>query len=173
MEPKQICWEDVAIGQQIPALVKHPTRLQLLMWGGAVDDYNPMHADHEIATGAGYEAPIVFGPLIFAFLEQMIASWMGVQGWLKKISVRHNAPAYAGQDVRCGGRVAAKHVEGGEHYVELEIRADYPNAERGTTGSAIVSLPRRADVRAFSHAEPIPDPMWLGRRARAAGRGAI
>jgi len=166
MESTQVCWDDVDVGQELPALVKHPTKLQLLMWGGAVDDYNPMHADAEIATRAGFDAPIVFGPLIFAFLEQMITSWMGVQGWLKKVSVRHHAPAYADRDVTCRGRVAQKYAEGGEHYVELEIRADYEDTEAGTTGFAIVALPRRSDVRALPSADPIPNAMWLGRRAR-------
>ena len=162
MESTQVYWEDVEVGQEIPTLVKHPTHIQMLMWGGAVDDYNPMHADNEIATGAGYSEPIVFGPLIWSFLVQMLTNWMGVDGWLKKITVRHNTPAFAGDDVTCRGKITDKYVKDGEHYVELQIQADYTRSgEAGTIGSAMVILPPKAHAHALPSAEPIPDTMWL------------
>jgi acyl dehydratase len=161
MEPTQVYWEDVKVGQDIPNLVRHPTRTQMLIWGQAANDPNPMHADNEIAKRAGYKAPIVFGPLIFAFLEQMLTSWMGVDGWLRKITIRHNAPAFADDEVVCRGKVTEKHVENGEHYVELQIAADYPNGKEGTTGSATVILPTKAQAHSPPPAEPIPDPPWL------------
>lgn len=161
MEPTQVYWEDVEVGQEIPSLVKRPTHIQMLMWGAAVDDYNPMHADNEIAARAGYREPIVFGPLIFSFLEQMLTSWMGVDGWLKKITVRHNEPAFAGDDVICKGKITDKYVKDGEHYVELQIQADYPSGEQGTVGSAIVTLPPKAQAHTLPPAEPIPTAPWL------------
>ncbi|MFH1382342.1 MAG: MaoC/PaaZ C-terminal domain-containing protein, partial [Chloroflexota bacterium] len=88
MASKQIRWKDVKEGQDIPNLVRHPTSTQLVMWAGAVDDYNPMHQDVEYAKKAGYPGPIVFGPLQFAFLENMLTDWIG-EGWLKKITIRH------------------------------------------------------------------------------------
>lgn len=161
MESTQIYWEDVEVGQEVPTLVKHPTHIQMLMWGGAVDDYNPMHADSEIATQAGYPEPIVFGPLIWSFLTQMVTDWIGVEGWLSKISVRHNVPAYAGKDVTCRGSVTKKYVKDGEHYVELQLQADYEQQEQGTVGVATVILPPRAHARPLPHAEPIPSVGWL------------
>src|SRR3990172_5645417 len=133
----------------------------MLMWGGAVDDYNPMHADNAIATRAGYPEPIVFGPLIWSFLVQMVTTWIGVEGWLRKETVRHNAPALAGKDVVCSGRVTAKYEKDGEHCVELELQADYEGFERGTVGSAIVALPPRSQARPLPSAEPIPSIGWL------------
>ncbi|MBL7176076.1 MAG: MaoC family dehydratase N-terminal domain-containing protein [Desulfobacteraceae bacterium] len=160
MESTQVYWDDVEVGQEIPTLVKHPTHIQMLMWGGAVDDYNPMHADNEIATRAGYSEPIVFGPLIWSFLVQMLSGWLGVDGWLKKIAVRHHLPALAGDDVVCRGKITDKYVKDGEHYVELQIQADYPSREGGTTGSATVILPPKAHAHALPSAEPIPDTIW-------------
>jgi len=160
MESTQVYWDDLEVGQEIPTLVKHPTHIQMLMWGGAVDDYNPMHADNEIATRAGYSEPIVFGPLIWSFLVQMVSNWMGVDGWLKKIAVRHNLPALAGDDVVCRGKITDKYTKDGEHYVELQIQADYPSGEGGTTGSATVILPPKAHARTLPSAEPIPDTIW-------------
>jgi len=165
MESTQVYWEDVKVGQEIPSLVKHPTHIQMLMWGGAVDDYNPMHADNEISTRAGYSEPIVFGPLIWSFLVQMITSWMGVDGQLKKIAVRHNAPAFADDEVTCKGTIKDKYVKDDEHYVDLIIQADYTRSgEGGTIGSATVILPPKAQARPLPSAEPIPNAGWLGIR---------
>jgi acyl dehydratase len=157
----QVYWEDVDVGQEIPSLVKHPTAIQMIMWGGAVDDYNPMHADQDVATRAGYPGPIVFGPLIFAFLEQMICDWMGVEGWLRKITVRHNAPAYPNADIVCRGRVTKTYVEGDERYVDLQIQADYADFEQGTVGTATVVLPPKAQSRPLPEAEPMPVRTWI------------
>jgi acyl dehydratase len=108
------------------SLVKHPTHIQMLMWGGAVDDYNPMHADNEIATRAGYSEPIVFGPLIWSFLAQMLSSWSGVDGWLKKIAVRHHLPALAGDDVVCRGKITDS-----RYHMESHIVTNYTITEGG------------------------------------------
>ena len=161
MDSTQVYWDDIEVGQEIPTLVKHPTHIQMLMWGGAVDDYNPMNADNEIATRAGYSEPIVFGPLIWSFLVQMLTNWMGVDGWLKKIAVRHYLPALAGGDIVCKGKITDKYVKDGEHYVELQIQADYPSGEEGTIGSATVLLPLKAHARTFPSSEPIPESMWF------------
>ncbi len=161
---EQVYWEDVEVGQAIPELVKHPTHIQMLMWGGAVDDYNPMHADNAIATRAGYPEPIVFGPLIWSFLVQMVTTWMGVEGWLRKITVRHLRPALAGHDVVCHGTVTSKYEQDGAHLVELELHADYEGGERGTLGSAIVALPPRAKAHPLPSAQPIPSIGWLRMR---------
>ncbi len=164
MQSTQVYWEDVEEGQEIPSLTKHPTHIQMLMWGGAVDDYNPMHADNEISTRAGYLEPIVFGPLIWSFLAQLVSDWIGVEGWLSKISVRHNAPSFAGKDVVCRGSVTNKFVRDGEHYVELKLQADYEGLEQGTVGTATVILPPRAHARPVPQGEPIPSVMWLRMR---------
>ena len=165
MESMQVYWEDVEAGQEIPTLVKHPTHIQMLMWGGAVDDYNPMHADNEISTRAGYSEPIVFGPLIWSFLVQMITSWIGVDGQLNQIAVRHNTPAFAGDEVTSKGIIKAKYVKDDEHYVDLILQADYTRSgEAGTIGSATVILPPKAQASPLPSAEPIPNVPWLGGR---------
>jgi len=166
MVAEQVCWEEVEVGQEIPSLAKTPTHIQMLIWGGAVDDYNPMHADNKVAERAGYKEPIVFGPLVFSFLVQLVTSWMGPDGWLKKIIVRHNAPAFADDEIICRGTVIKKYVEGQEHYVELQIQADYPNREEATSGLAIVSIPTKVESHPIPIGEPIRSAGWLRIRSR-------
>ncbi len=164
MYTTQVYWEDVEEGQEIPALVKRPTHLQMLMWGGAVDDYNPMHASDEVSDRAGFSEPIVFGPLIYSFLVQMLTDWMAPDGWIRKITVRHNSPAFAGDEVTCKGTIKKKYVKDDEHYVDLIIQADYTRSgEESTIGSAAVILPPRAHAHPIPFAEPVPDTGWLAR----------
>jgi acyl dehydratase len=166
MYSKQISWEEVKEGQDIPSLTKIPTHIQMLIWGGAVDDYNPMHADNKIAERAGYKEPIVFGPLVFSFLVQMVTNWMGPDAWLKKIMVRHNAPAFAEDEIVCNGKVIKKYIENQDHLVEIRLEANYPKVGRGTIGSAIVSLPTKEQVHPLPKVEPILTTGWIRRRAR-------
>lgn len=157
----QVYWEDVEIGQEITTLVKRPTPTQTMMWAGAVDDYNRIHAGGGAVNRAGYSKPIVFGPLICAFLRQMLTSWMGVDGWLRKITVRHNAPAYVNEDIVCKGKITGKYIKDGDHCVDLSIQADHGSIEQGTVGSAIIILPLKAQAPAVPFAEPIPEIGWL------------
>lgn len=159
---KQIYWDDVEVGQEIPSLVKRPTHVQMLMWGGAVDDYNPMHADADLARRAGYKEPIVFGPLIFAFLEQMLTDWIGIDGWINEITIRHNNPAYPEDEITCKGKITNKYEKEGNHIVELDIQADYTTmGPASTTGSAVITLPCKIQAYPHPKAEPFPDTTWF------------
>ncbi len=40
---EQLYYEDVAEGSEIAPMVKQPTTRQLVIWAGAVGDYNPIH----------------------------------------------------------------------------------------------------------------------------------
>lgn len=157
----QVYWEDVEIGQEITTLVKRPTPTQVMMWAGAVDDYNRIHAGGGAVNRAGYSKSIVFGPLICAFLRQMLTSWMGVDGWLRKITVRHNAPAYVNEDIVCKGKISGKYIKDGDHYIDLSIQAGHGGMEEGTVGSATVILPLKATAPGVPDTEPMPEIGWL------------
>jgi acyl dehydratase len=161
MRLTQVYWEDVEIGQEITTLVKRPTPTQVMMWAGAVDDYNRIHAEGGAVNRAGYSKSIVFGPLICAFLRQMLTSWMGVDGWLRKITVRHNAPAYVNEDIVCKGRISAKYIKDVDHYIDLSIQAGHGGTEEGTVGSATVILPLKATAPGVPATEPMPEIGWL------------
>ncbi len=161
MAKKQLCWEDVKEGDEVPRLIKHPLKAQLSAWAGNVDDYNPMHVEDELARRSGYRSVIVFGPLIVSFLEQMIWDWIAPQGWLAKIAARHTSPGYPNEDMTLRGKVVKKYEKDGKHYVDLEIARDSPQVVGGTIGTATVILPTKAEARPVPEGEPFPKPGWV------------
>ncbi len=46
---KQVFYEDVEVGMEIPPLVKTPSTRQLVMWAGASGDYYEIHYDKDFA----------------------------------------------------------------------------------------------------------------------------
>jgi len=141
---KQVYYEDVEVGQEIPRLVKHPTTRQLVKWAGASGDFYEIHYDKDFAQSTGLKGVIVHGWLTYSFLGQLLTDWMGLGGWIKKFGVSYRGMNVPGEDVICRGKVTKKHVQGGEHLVELEIWAETTKGEKNTPGNAVVSLPSRS-----------------------------
>ncbi len=45
---EQLYYEDIAVGSEIPPLVKHPTTRQLVRWAGASTDFYEIHYDKDV-----------------------------------------------------------------------------------------------------------------------------
>jgi len=140
---KQICYEDIEVGSEIPTLVKHPSPRQLVKWAGASGDYYEIHYDKDYALGNKLPGIIVHGWLHLSFLGQMITDWMGEQGTLVKLGGSYRGMLVPREDLFCKGKVTKKYVEGDKHYVEAEIWVENHRGEKTTPGSATVALPSR------------------------------
>ena len=140
---KQVYYEDVEEGKEIPQLVKNPTTQQLVKWAGASGDYYQIHYDKDFAQAAGLPGVIVHGRLKSSFLGQLMSDWVGEEGWVKKISVQHRGMDFPGEQMTCKGTVTKKHIQDGEHIVELEIWTENPRGEKTAPATATVALPSR------------------------------
>jgi acyl dehydratase len=141
---KQVYYEDVEEGKEIPQLVKNPTTQQLVKWAGASGDYYQIHYDKDFALAAGLPGVIVHGRLKSSFLGQLLSDWVGEEGWVKKISVQHRGMDFPGEQLTCKGTVTKKYIQDGEHIVELEIWTENPRGEKTAPATATVLLPSRA-----------------------------
>jgi acyl dehydratase len=140
---KQLYYEDVTVGSEITPLVKEPTTRQLVMWAGAVSDYQPIHYDKDYAQSRGLPGVIVHGQLVGAFLGQLTTDWIGESGTLRKLSCSYKGMNYPGEAVTLRGKVTKKYVENGQHFVECSLWAENPKGEKTASGMAIVILPPR------------------------------
>jgi acyl dehydratase len=141
---KQVYYEDVEEGKEIPQLVKNPTTQQLVKWAGASGDYYQIHYDKDFALAAGLPGVIVHGRLKSSFLGQLLSDWVGEEGWVKKISVQHRGMDFPGEQLTCKGTVTKKYIQDGEHIVELEVWTENPRGEKTAPATATVLLPSRA-----------------------------
>jgi len=140
---KQLYYEDVAEGTEIPPLVKNPTTLQLVKWAGASGDYYQIHYDKDFAQSTGLPGVIVHGRLRSSFLGQLLTDWIGEEGTIKKISVQHRGMDFPGEQLTCKGKVTKKYVRNGEHIIECDICTENPRGEKTSPGSAVVVLPSK------------------------------
>lgn len=141
---EQLYYEDIALGDSLPTLVKHTTPRQLVMWAGASGEFSEMHYDKDFALKKGFPGIVVHGMLVASFLAQMVTDWIGEWGTLKKISTSNRQFMLVDEDIICKGLVAKKYEEGGEDYVECEIWAENNKGEKFVLGTALVTLPYRA-----------------------------
>lgn len=144
MSPKQVCFEDVREGMELPTIVKHPTRRQLVMYAGASGDFYEIHYDQEYARGNGLPNVIIHGALKSAWLGQLMTEWMGVAGHLKKLEVQYRGMDVPGSPVYVRGVVRRKYQEDGQNLVECEVWLENQQGERTTRGTAVVALPDKS-----------------------------
>ena len=138
---EQICYEDIAIGDEIPVLIKNPTTRQLVKWAGASGDYNELHYDKDAALKEGLPGIIVHGALALSFLGQMITDWMGEQGTLKKLGCNFRGMLLPGEDATCKGKVVIKETRENENYVGCEVWVENPRGDKAASGKAVFTLP--------------------------------
>ena len=141
--PKQLYYEDVTVGAEIPSLTKRPTTRQLVMWAGASGDFNPIHFDKDFAQSKGLPGVIVHGQLVGCFLGQLMTDWIGRQSSLKKLNCSYKEMNLPDETIICKGKVIKKIVEDGESQVVCSIWMENTKGEKTVTGTAIVVLPAK------------------------------
>ena len=91
---KQIYYEDVNIGDDVPPLAKIATTRMLVEWAGATGDLLALHYEQDFAMAMGLSAIIVHGPLKYAWLGQLVKDWIRERGELKKLSCQFRGMDY-------------------------------------------------------------------------------
>ena len=140
---KQVYYEDIVVGSEIPSLTKHPTSRQLVIWAAASTDYARIHYDKDFAQSQGLPGIVVHGQLACGFLGQLITDWIGEQGGLKKLLCNYRGMMFPNEALMCRGRVAKKYILDGECYVECEMWVENPKGEKAVLSTAIVTVPTK------------------------------
>jgi acyl dehydratase len=139
----RVYFEDVAVGAELPSLVKAPIQqIQLTRYAGASGDFNPIHQDEEFAKAAGMGGVFAHGMLSMGFVAQVVTDWAGA-GAVRKLAVRFAGLVRLKDVVTCKGRVLAKSSPADAHLVDLEVWAENQRGEKIVTGRATVALPSR------------------------------
>lgn len=140
---KQVFWDDVDEGMELPLLVKTPVTRQLVQYAGASGDFYEIHYDKDFAQETGLNGVIIHGALKSAFLGQLMTDWVGPLGELKRLSCQYRGMDYPNQPITAKGTVNRKYQEGEQHLVDCTIWLENPDGENTTPGTATVVLPCR------------------------------
>ena len=142
-EQKQVYFEDVKEGQEIPSIKITPSTQQLVHWAAGSGDFYQFHYDQDFAKSTGLQGIIVHGALKHALLGRMLWEWLRYDGKIKRYAVSYRGMDVPGQEMTLKGVITGKRQENGENIVELEIWTENPQGQKTTPGTATVSLPSR------------------------------
>jgi acyl dehydratase len=121
-------FEDVKVGDQLPA---HHTRLSrgdVVNYAGVAGDANPIHWDEGIAKLAGLPDVIAHGMLTMGLGAGFASAWSGDPGAVTRYSVRLSQPAIVsaaeGADIEFSGRIKSLDPEARSGVVIVGAKSD-------------------------------------------------
>lgn len=136
-------WEDVQVGAQVPEFKRQTGYIEWGRFAGANEEYVAIHEDDEAGIASGLPGGIGMGNLRFSYVHNMLEDWIGVEGWIKKVSLQYRGMNLKNDWVVCRGTVTGKYEEGEEHLVELDVSTENGKGEVTAPGKALVMLPSR------------------------------
>jgi acyl dehydratase len=102
-------FEDVKVGDELPAHHARLSRGDLVNYAGVAGDANPIHWDEDIAKLAGLPDVIAHGMLTMGLGAGFASTWSGDPGAVTRYTVRLSQPAIVsaaeGADIEFSGRV--------------------------------------------------------------------
>jgi len=140
-ERTQPYFDDVTVGDEIPALSVSVDETQMFFFSAATYNGHRIHYDKDWARDTeGYDNVLVQGPLQAALLSRALTDWIGGAGRLFAFSVQNRAIAYPAQQLMFGGVITGKRDDG---LVDLDIYCKRGD-EVLMPGTATVALPSKA-----------------------------
>jgi acyl dehydratase len=120
-------YDDVNVGDEIPARDFPVQRINLVMYCGASGDFNPIHWNERFAKMVGLPDVIAHGMFTMAEAARVVTDWAGDPGAVESYKVRFSKPVVVPDDdkgatLTVGGRVEEK-LDGNRVVVVLEAKS--------------------------------------------------
>ena len=124
MPPRKLYFENIRIGDELPAMAKTPIdRVQLARYAGATGDFNAVHVDEVAAKALGMPSVVAPNTIGMGFMGQLVGDWArGAQ--VRRLSCRFSRMLWPGDTLVCKGRVADRHAQDGKYFLELDVWAE-------------------------------------------------
>ena len=119
---------------------RHPDAVIRTPWGYC-DSPEAVHWDDQLAQQAGVPAAYDLGPQRISWMAQTATSWMGDEGFLKRLAVRVRRFVIMGDAVTCSGHVVSKEQTEGGVEVSLALTATNQRGELVADGTATIAIP--------------------------------
>jgi acyl dehydratase len=120
-------YDDVQVGDQLPARTIEVRRVDLVRYAGASGDFNPIHWNQRFALEVGLPDVIAHGMFTMASAVEVVTAWSGDPGAVTAYGVRFTKPVVVpdpGQaELEVSGVVAAKDDDARTVRVDLTVRS--------------------------------------------------
>jgi acyl dehydratase len=141
------CWEDLTVGQAVPA-VRFPLSVyRMVVAAGANRDFNSIHHNSEWARASG--APDMYANVVFlqGMWERCVREFIGASGTIRQISgFRMGSFNTVGDVVTVEGEVARVWEDGAAGLAELRMTSRNRHGISVGPGTVTVRLPRRSEL---------------------------
>jgi acyl dehydratase len=144
MERKQLYWEDVQVGQDIPTsytLKLDATRFVLQVSG--TQDYYPVHHDRDFARAQGVPDIFMNTGFLTAATGRLLTNWMGPEGRLCRYRIEMRRMNLLGDTMTVKGKVTDKYRRDGKNFVEADLWCETDTQGVTTPCKATLVLPSR------------------------------
>ena len=137
-------FDEVQLGDELPARSFPLTRLDLVRYAGASGDFNVIHWNQRIATSVGLPDVIAHGMLTMATAARLVTDWAGDPGAVVEYAVRFTRPVVVPDDdggtvLEVSGVVAAK--DDAARTVRVDLTATSGGERVLGRAQAVVRLP--------------------------------
>lgn len=117
--------EQLVEGQQLPPLEKEKvTKVQLVKYAGASEDFNPLHFDDVFAKKIGLQSPVAHGMLIMGFLGEYVNKLFGDVASIQDFKMRFGAMTVPNDQIVCRGSVKNIYEQDGKQIAVLSVFAE-------------------------------------------------
>jgi acyl dehydratase len=138
--------DDVAVGEELPALAIPLTRTFIVATAIASRDYQDVHHDPGLAQERGSEDVFMNILSTNGLVGRYVTDWAGPGAVIEQVSIRLGAPNYPGDTMTLTGSVTevapAEDRDDGRGTVTLAVRGANSRGDH-VTGTVRVALPRR------------------------------
>lgn len=137
-------FDQVAVGDQLPAVSYPLRRADLVRYAGAGGDFNPIHWNGRFAREVGLPDVIAHGMLTMATAARLVTDWCGDPGAVVSYGVRFTKPVVVPDDgtgatVEVSGVVADKDDQA--RTVRVDLTATCAGDKVLGRAQAVVRLP--------------------------------
>jgi acyl dehydratase len=137
-----IRYDDVEVGQELPAQSFTLQRVDLVKYAGASGDFNVIHWNERVATSVGLPNVIAHGMLTMAEAARVVTDWVGDPGAVVDYGVRFTRPVVVPDDDK--GATIEVSAKVAEKLEDKRVRVDLTATSDGATvlgrARAIVQL---------------------------------
>ena len=138
-------WDDVAEGDDVPAVAFPLSVYRLVVEAGANRDFNSIHHNSEFARESGAPEMYANTGFLLGMWERTVREFVGLEGDIRRITgFRMRRFNTAGRTVVVRGTVMRTWRDDGDGFVELEVRSEVGGEVTVGPGTVTVTLPARA-----------------------------
>jgi acyl dehydratase len=138
-----LSFDQVAVGDELPARTFPLTRADLVRYAGASGDFNVIHWNERVARAVGLPNVIAHGMLTMATAVRLVSDWCGDPGAVLEYGVRFTKPVVvddeAGATVDVSGLVGARDQDA--RTVTVDLTATCAGEKVLGRARAVVRLP--------------------------------